>query len=160
MPTLDWSKVEKTPGCWIWMGMRAKAGYGYISAQSKTYMVHRLSYEEHYGLISEGMVIDHLCGVKRCVNPQHLEAVVPGENAAYAVRQGETIKRRTLPPAQLGRPATGRTTRPITLRVALAEYALMEKAASHVCMSVGQFIAAHLHTCDDFRKICSDFSEK
>ena len=42
--------------------------------------VHRLSYEAFKGPIPEGMHIDHLCRVRNCYNPEHLEAVTQAEN--------------------------------------------------------------------------------
>ena len=41
---------------------------------------HRLAYEDAFGPIPEGLTIDHTCKVKRCVNPDHLEAVTQAEN--------------------------------------------------------------------------------
>jgi len=38
--------------------------------------------------VSEGLTIDHLCGVKRCVNPDHMEVVTRGENTRRYYRQG------------------------------------------------------------------------
>lgn len=41
---------------------------------------HRVAYELTRGPIPAGMEIDHLCRVRSCVNPDHLEAVTRGEN--------------------------------------------------------------------------------
>jgi DNA-binding XRE family transcriptional regulator len=43
-------------------------------------MAHRYSYELHKGLIPDGLTIDHLCKIRHCVNPQHLEVVTYQEN--------------------------------------------------------------------------------
>jgi hypothetical protein len=45
-------------------------------------------YEHHVGPIPDGLVIDHLCRVHNCVNPEHLEPVTPAENT----RRGHLAK--------------------------------------------------------------------
>lgn len=47
-------------------------------------MAHRWSYEFFYGPIEAGLHIDHLCEVKLCVNPVHLEAVTRSVNLSRA----------------------------------------------------------------------------
>lgn len=70
-----WNKVEKTTGCWIWLGCTS-GGYGLFGiATSKSAKAHRIAYEIAYGPIPDGLQIDHLCRNPTCVNPCHLEAV-------------------------------------------------------------------------------------
>lgn len=66
--------------CWIWTGTLSFYGYGTMVINTKSTRVHRFSYEIHKGKIPEGLVIDHLCRNKKCVNPEHLEAVTGTEN--------------------------------------------------------------------------------
>ncbi len=66
--------VVDSNGCWIWTGAKAR-GYGQISIDGKRVRVHRLTYEETYGAIEPSLVIDHLCRVRSCVNPEHLDTV-------------------------------------------------------------------------------------
>lgn len=76
--------------CWLWQGAVASGSkekpetqYGYISVGGRAggmVPAHRVVYEMYKGPISEGDEIDHLCRVRRCVNPHHLEAVASREN--------------------------------------------------------------------------------
>jgi hypothetical protein len=70
--------------CWIWCGYIDKHGYGQWSAYRKTYRAHRYMYEIAVGPIADGLTLDHLCGEKRCVNPEHLEPVTAAENSSRA----------------------------------------------------------------------------
>lgn len=80
---------EPNTGCWLWTGtMRGNGtGYGCISVKHELVAAHRASYEAFKGPIPEGLHIDHLCRVRCCVNPDHLEAVTPRVN----VLRGDTV---------------------------------------------------------------------
>lgn len=85
-----WAKVNKSGpnGCWIWTAARSDTGYGSFRINRKTYNAHRLAYEELVGAIPDGLQIDHLCRVRACVNPDHLEAVTRQENTRRALTIG------------------------------------------------------------------------
>lgn len=64
----------------VWIGSTNNKGYGLIKHDGRIQLAHRVAYEAEYGPIPEGHVIDHLCRVRNCVNPMHLEAVSTAEN--------------------------------------------------------------------------------
>lgn len=66
--------------CWYWLGAPSKAGYGLMSVANQTLYAHRISHELYKGPIDPGLEVDHLCRVRHCVNPAHLEAVTPRVN--------------------------------------------------------------------------------
>jgi hypothetical protein len=76
-----WSKVDITDGCWLWTGYVDKLGYArfWVDRETRVF-VHRFAYESKIGPIPEGLTIDHLCRVPRCVNPDHLDPVTLREN--------------------------------------------------------------------------------
>lgn len=76
-------KVVVTDTCWLWEASLFATGYGYFQNQK----AHRVAYELFKGSIPEGLVIDHLCRVKTCVNPNHLEAVTNHTNILRAWNQ-------------------------------------------------------------------------
>lgn len=87
-----WKKVEKSEyGCWLWRGLVMPDGYGQVQMKgARARVAHRVAYEEIKGAIPEGLVLDHLCRVRHCVNPAHLEPVTLAENTARGI--GITVK--------------------------------------------------------------------
>jgi hypothetical protein len=75
------AKIRKTETCWIWTACKDGGGYGLLKVSRRMVKAHRFSYELHIGAIPPGMVVDHMCHVRECVNPAHLQAVTHKQNA-------------------------------------------------------------------------------
>ncbi|MEU7163131.1 HNH endonuclease signature motif containing protein [Streptomyces morookaense] len=101
----DWtdrflSKVGDTgAGCWEWAGTRTLQGYGQFWLDGRNQYAHRIAYEVVVAPIPDGLVIDHLCRNRACVNPGHLEPVTNRTNllrgvgfAAAKARQTHCIR--------------------------------------------------------------------
>lgn len=82
----DASHIEDQNGCWIWQRPPGRNGYGRLSIDNRPTYAHRVAWELHRGPIPEGLTIDHLCRVRLCVNPDHLEPVTLAENALRAAQ--------------------------------------------------------------------------
>lgn len=85
-------------GCWLWSGSRQKNGYAVIQrggSENKLLRAHRALYEITKGPIAEGLDLDHLCRVRHCVNPDHLEPVTRAENVARGARRTGYAAERT-----------------------------------------------------------------
>lgn len=80
--------VDPASGCWIWQKQVNRNGYGVTSRNKRKTLAHRAMYEMLRGPIPEGMSLDHICSVPRCVNPDHLEPVTHREN----VHRGRATK--------------------------------------------------------------------
>lgn len=96
---LDNSK-RQPDGCWIWTRRIQSNGYGQAwlpmcGRRGTSTVAHRVSYLAFKGQIPTGWQIDHLCRVRSCVNPEHLEAVtakvnVNRSNARYKQEMAKT----------------------------------------------------------------------
>lgn len=83
LPPRFWDRVRvDASGCWTWTGAKTAGGYGtFILARGDTRTTaHRVAYRELVGEFDDDLVVDHLCGVRCCVNPAHLEPVTQAEN--------------------------------------------------------------------------------
>lgn len=88
-----YKKIQKTDYCWIWTGNISKTtGYGVIGGSGGMPVTgaHRAMIKLVGREIPHGMVVDHICRVRRCVNPNHLRIVTRAIN---------NIENSTSPPA-------------------------------------------------------------
>lgn len=71
-----WAKVSVRPwDCWEWQASLRKDGYGRFMLDREAVLAHRVCYARLIGEVPIGLVLDHLCRNRRCVNPDHLEPV-------------------------------------------------------------------------------------
>ena len=99
-----WAKVDRhgsVPAgkpelgrCWLWTGEVNNKGYGRFKRKSRGMEVaHRFSYVTAHGEVPDGLCLDHLCRVRNCVRPSHLEAVTLSVNVlrGYEARRGQCL---------------------------------------------------------------------
>lgn len=86
-------RINKTECCWLWSGSLTDGGYGKIGhSKYRDALAHRIAYELFKGPIPKGKQLDHLCRIRACVNPLHLEPVTLKQNVFRGV--GITAKNR------------------------------------------------------------------
>lgn len=77
------AKISKTATCWEWTGSISASGYGIIRHEGRSRPAHRSTYELFIGGIPDGMIIDHLCHNRSCVNPDHLRLATYKQNSEH-----------------------------------------------------------------------------
>jgi len=86
-----WARINKTDTCWLWTGGVQSMGYGSFYRRGGGYtLAHRYAWEYYNGTIEPGMVIDHLCNVLLCVNPEHLRETTQSQNLQRKIRHCRT----------------------------------------------------------------------
>lgn len=88
-PTIDkgivarfWAKVEKASpdACWQWVGAKSNRDYGVFWDGRRLVGAHRFAYELMTGAIPDGLLCDHACHNRLCVNPAHIRICTQTEN--------------------------------------------------------------------------------
>lgn len=79
-----WAKVEKTETCWLWTAGHYPNGYGQFGFSRHGFAcsvgAHRVAWALVNGAAPDDLVLDHVCRVRNCVNPDHLRLVTNREN--------------------------------------------------------------------------------
>lgn len=89
-----WAKVAivDTGMCWNWVGSKDRAGYGLFRLDGKSRRAHRVSYMLKSGTLPPSeMHVMHACDNPSCVNPSHLTAGSPMDNAHDMFRKGRGV---------------------------------------------------------------------
>lgn len=78
--------TDRTGDCWIWLRAKDHLGYGRQRWDGRDWLVHRLSYANHYGPIPEGLLVDHACRNPQCIKPSHLRLATQKQNQENLAR--------------------------------------------------------------------------
>lgn len=88
MPSMKFHEDEN--GCHVWDAAVNSRGYGVVWFEGKVHLAHRVAwFLEHGRWPTEGLVLDHLCDVKRCVNAAHLRELTNSANIRRAYPRGD-----------------------------------------------------------------------
>lgn len=91
---VDISRVDNE--CLLWpRGTKSHDSYGVVRLYGRQEMVHRLVYDQLVEPLIVGEVVHHKCRRKRCINPDHLQAVTPAANTAEGLEVRQLRRRIT-----------------------------------------------------------------
>jgi hypothetical protein len=76
--------------CWDWLAYTNYRGYGEVAYNGKKVNAYKLMYELFVQIVPEGLVLDHLCRRRICVNPDHLEPVTQEVNMSRGANATKT----------------------------------------------------------------------
>ena len=82
---IDRSIPEPNTGCWLWLGSVSQDGYSQVG--KPPWSGHRIAFEVKHGPVPEGMEVDHICRVRCCVNPDHMQPLTHYDNLIKSYRK-------------------------------------------------------------------------
>ena len=91
---MDKVSPEPNSGCWLWTAACNSDGYGHFKVSGRGRMAHVIARELFIGKVKEGLELDHLCRVRCCVNPYHVEPVTHKENVNRGISSPDAIVNR------------------------------------------------------------------
>lgn len=99
LPSSIARRVVGVGPCWVWTGYVHPSGYAWArpprGTRGASWFVHRFAYEAVNGPVPRGLVLDHLCRVRACIRPDHLEPVTSGENCRRGIGPAALNARKT-----------------------------------------------------------------
>lgn len=122
-----WNRVDKTDGCWEWLGARSRyGGYGSFRVNGRGHGAHRVAWELTHGKIRNGLCVCHKCDIPWCVRPEHLFLGTRSDNM-----QDHAVKGRFFVQSPLGRQ--------VTVRYTDEQFQLIYQAAKAEGVTIPQF---------------------
>lgn len=94
-PETIWKFIDKSGGesaCWPWTGCLNHKGYGVITINWKSVLVHRIALESKIGKLEDGQCSLHKCDHPPCCNPDHLFAGTKSDNHADMMAKSRNAK--------------------------------------------------------------------
>lgn len=113
-----WSKVSKTPGCWLWRGAVRGRGYGAFTMNDRQMQAHHAAMILSGVDIPPGLIVMHRCDEPLCVRPDHLAIGTYQDNSDDMKRKGRYWSERCI------------ATRPLCVHAKLSESEVLEISRS------------------------------
>ena len=76
------ARTERRGECLVWTGSKDSGGYGHLKVNGAQTLAHRYAWERENGPVPDGMMIDHICHKRTCVNVDHLRLATVAQNSA------------------------------------------------------------------------------
>lgn len=85
---LESRTVSNERGCKFYTGSTNSDGYGKVSLQGRSVLIHRWIFEQHHGPIPKGILVCHQCDTPQCWNIDHLFAGTSQDNLQDCAKKG------------------------------------------------------------------------